>query len=215
VKSNLAFLEREARGGKSLDCEELCEVLSETRQGVLRIQQIVTDLKDFSRAGNGGDEARGVLEEAVLEAKRLASVRLRERGDVLLALDPGLPAVRLEQRRVVQVMLNLMLNAADAVELADPTCQAHITVRAWRVEEGVRVEVDDNGPGIPLEVLPRLFEPFFTTKPPGRGTGLGLALCREYVSRVGGSLHAENRPGGGARFVLRLPVAPASVTAMA
>jgi two-component system NtrC family sensor kinase len=216
VKANLSFLEREVEDSqRALDREELRGVLSETRQGVLRIQQIVTDLKDFSRAGNGGDEARGVLEEAVLEAKRLASVRLRERGDVLLALDPGLPAVRLEQRRVVQVMLNLMLNAADAVELADPTCQAHITVRAWRVEEGVRVEVDDNGPGIPLEVLPRLFEPFFTTKPPGRGTGLGLALCREYVSRVGGSLHAENRPGGGARFVLRLPVAPASITAMA
>jgi two-component system, NtrC family, sensor kinase len=216
VKANLCFLEREVEDTqRPLDRDELRGVLAETQQGVLRIQQIVTDLKDFSRAGNGGDEARAVLEEAVLEATRLASVRLRERGEVSLALDPGLPAVRLEQRRVVQVLLNLLLNAADAVELADPTCLAHITVRAWQVEEGVRVEVDDNGPGIPQEVLSRLFEPFFTTKPPGRGTGLGLALCREYVSRAGGSLHAENRPGGGARFVLRLPAVGASAAALA
>jgi two-component system, NtrC family, sensor kinase len=214
VKANLSFLERELEEGE-LDRQELRGVLAETRQGVLRIQQIVTDLKDFSRAGSRSDEARGSLEVAVHEAKRLASVRLRERGEVLLALDPDLPVVGLEQRRVVQVVLNLLLNAADAVELADPSCQAHITVRAWREEAAVRVEVDDNGPGIPPEVLPRLFEPFFTTKPPGRGTGLGLALCREYVSRVGGSLHAENRPGGGARFVLRLPVVAVGVPVLA
>ncbi|HZI06328.1 MAG TPA: ATP-binding protein, partial [Archangium sp.] len=85
--------------------------------------------------------------------------------------------------------------------------RAAIAVRARQVEGGVRLEVEDNGPGIPEEVLKRLFEPFFTTKPPGKGTGLGLALCREYVSRVDGSLHAENRPEGGARFVLWLPAA--------
>ncbi|HLM43854.1 MAG TPA: HAMP domain-containing sensor histidine kinase, partial [Myxococcaceae bacterium] len=65
--------------------------------------------------------------------------------------------------------------------------------------------VEDNGPGIRPEVLDKLFEPFFTTKPPGKGTGLGLALCREYVSRAGGTLHAENRAEGGARFVIEVP----------
>jgi signal transduction histidine kinase len=70
----------------------------------------------------------------------------------------------------------------------------------------VRLVVEDNGPGLAPEVLSRLFEPFFTTKPPGKGTGLGLALCQEYVTRSGGTLHAENRPEGGARFVLTLPL---------
>jgi len=108
---------------------------------------------------------------------------------------------------MVQVLLNLLVNAADAVELVTPSRPAHIGVGARRVDGGVRVVVEDNGPGFAPEVLSRLFEPFFTTKPPGKGTGLGLALCREFVSRAGGSLQAENRPEGGARFVLRMPAA--------
>ncbi|HZI07101.1 MAG TPA: ATP-binding protein, partial [Archangium sp.] len=146
----------------------------------------------------------GVAEDAIQEAKRLASVRLRGLGDLSLEVDPGLPRVRLGQRHLVQVLVNLLLNAADAVEEAVPPRRARIEVRARRVEGGVRVEVEDNGTGIPREALPRLFEPFFTTKPPGKGTGLGLALCHEYVCRAGGTLTAENRPEGGARFVLTL-----------
>jgi signal transduction histidine kinase len=206
VKSNLNFLERELRheGGPG-DAAELRDVLSETQQGVLRIQQIVMDLRRFSREVSEGEE--GLVEDAMQEAKRLASVRLRGLGDMSLDASPGLPPVRLGQRQLVQVLLNLLLNAADAVEDAVPARRASIVLRARQVEGVVWLEVEDNGPGIPQEVLPRLFQPFFTTKPPGKGTGLGLALCREYVSRVGGSLHAENRPEGGARFVLRVPAA--------
>ena len=204
VKSNLSFLQHEARGGGStLAREELQELLGETQQGVLRIQQIVEDLRGFARAGTSLDE-QGTLPDALAEATRLASVRLGRGGEVALELAPGLPGVRLGQRHMVQVLLNLLLNAADAVESARPARPTRIQVRAWRVDRGVRVQVEDNGPGIPEDVLPRLFEPFFTTKSPGRGTGLGLALCREYVVRVGGTLQAENHPGG-ARFVLVLP----------
>ncbi|MFE8595374.1 sensor histidine kinase [Archangium violaceum] len=207
VKSNLAFLEREARGADTpLDRQELCDVLAETRQGVLRIQQIVMDLKDFARTGEALEES-GQLAHCLQEALRLASVRLGRRGEVRLSLAPELPPVRLGERHLVQVVLNLLLNAVDAVEAADPSRQPRILVGARRLDDVVRLEVDDNGPGIAPEVMSRLFAPFFTTKPPGKGTGLGLALCREYVVRVGGSLHAENLPQGGARFVLLLPVA--------
>ncbi|WNG54842.1 histidine kinase [Archangium gephyra] len=214
VKSNLGFLERELRkeGGPG-DLTELRDVLTETQQGVLRIQQIVMDLRRFSRELDEGEEGR--VEDAMDEAKRLASVRLRGLGDVSLDVGPGLPQVRLGQRHLVQVLLNLLLNAADAVEDTKPARRAAIVVRARRVGEDVWLEVEDNGPGISQEVLPRLFEPFFTTKPPGTGTGLGLALCREYASRSGGSLHAENRSEGGARFVLRVPVARESGPAAA
>ncbi|QRN96063.1 histidine kinase [Archangium violaceum] len=210
VKSNLCFIQQELlREDGPLDRAELRDVLAETQQGVLRIQQIVRDLRRFSREGDGA-EAEGRSEEAMREAERLASVRLRGLGEVSLEIPPGLPAVRLGQRQLVQVLVNLLLNAADAVEMAEPARRALIGVKARRVEGGVRLEVEDNGPGIPADVLPRLFDPFFTTKPPGKGTGLGLALCREYVSRVGGSLVAENRPEGGARFVLVLPTVPES-----
>ncbi|MDC0714387.1 ATP-binding protein [Stigmatella sp. ncwal1] len=208
VKANLNFLERKGTGdGSPLDRAEFRSVLRETLEGVARIQQIVTDLKDFSRAGTLDDKEGGALEDALREAGRLASVRLGAGSQVELELEPGLPAVRLGQRHMVQVMVNLLLNAADAVEQAEPPRSPQISVRARRVGEGVDLFVEDNGPGIPPEVLPRLFEPFFTTKPPGKGTGLGLALCREYIARVGGTLRAENRAGGGARFILRLPLA--------
>ncbi|MBM7115501.1 sensor histidine kinase [Archangium primigenium] len=209
VKANLAHLEREARdAARPLDRAELCEVLAETRQGVLRIQQIVLDLKGFARAGE--EEGGGRIEEALQEARRLASVRLGGRGEVRLAMASGLPEVRLGQRHLVQVVLNLLINAMDAVEGADATRLARIDIGARVLGDTVQLEVEDNGPGIASDVLPRLFDPFFTTKPPGKGTGLGLALCREYVLRVGGTLHAENRAQGGARFVLRLPRALAA-----
>ena len=207
VKSNLGFLEEELRE-PSPDVEELRRVLEETRQGVQRIQQIVADLRRFSRDTVEADESCQV-EEAVAEAQRLASVRLRPLGEVVQEVAPELPRVRVSQRHLVQVLVNLLLNAADALECAEPRRPARIVLRARAVPEGVRLEVEDNGPGIPEAVLPRLFEPFFTTKPPGKGTGLGLALCREYVARAGGTLAAENRSEGGARFTLHLPGAPA------
>ena len=215
VKANLGFLAHELDSeGPPLDREDLKSLIAETQQGVLRIQQIITDLKDLSRSGHLGEEQRGELGEALREAGRLASVRLGGDCQVDLRLEPELPAVRLGQRHMVQVMLNLLINAADAVEQALPPRRPHITVSARRVEADVRVLVEDNGPGIPAEVLPRLFEPFFTTKPPGKGTGLGLALCQEYIERAGGALHAENRAEGGARFVLRLPLAATSAPAL-
>jgi signal transduction histidine kinase len=208
VESNLHYLERELlEEDGPTDKGELRELLNETREGVLRIQQIVTDLRRFAREGDA-PTGQGSPAEAIEEARRLASVRLRSLGEVVVDVSPGLPEVCLGQRHLVQVLVNLLVNAADAVEEAVPARRARIRVRAWRVEGGVRLEVEDNGAGIAPEVLPRLFEPFFTTKPPGKGTGLGLALCHEYVARAGGRLTAENRPEGGARFVLTLKEAP-------
>jgi len=203
VKSNLNFLQEELRE-PAPDVEELRGALEETQQGIHRIQQIVEDLRRFSREAADSQEACEVA-EALEEAQRLASVRLRGMGEVVRDVAPDLPPVRVSQRHLVQVLLNLLLNAADALAAAEPPRPARIVLRARAEGSGVRLEVEDNGPGIPEAALPRLFEPFFTTKPPGKGTGLGLALCREYLARSGGTLLAENRPEGGARFTLNLP----------
>ena len=118
-----------------------------------------------------------------------------------------------EASRLQQVIINLALNARDAVlerqspPLAGPL--GHITLRVAADEAGGAVlVVEDDGPGIPEHVLARLFEPFFTTKPTGKGTGLGLSISYDIVKRMGGDITAENRPEGGARFRIVFPPVP-------
>jgi signal transduction histidine kinase len=207
VQANLRFLLEEWRQPASgTNDTEYTEALQETMQGVERIHQIVKDLTALSRAeetveGVGRCELVPVVDASV----RLASVRLKSLVRLAVEVPPEAVA-RAEPRRLGQVLLNLLLNAADAIE--DARVQdGRVAVRAEVVGERVRVMVEDNGPGIAAENLPRLFTTFFTTKEPGKGTGLGLALSRQYVESFGGTLRAENRPEGGARFIVELPVA--------
>ena len=109
-----------------------------------------------------------------------------------------------EPRRLGQVLLNLLLNAADAIEDAKVR-DGRVALRVRQDAERVWLLVEDNGPGIQAEHLSKLFTSFFTTKAPEKGTGLGLALSRQYVESFGGTLRAENRAEGGARFIVELP----------
>jgi C4-dicarboxylate-specific signal transduction histidine kinase len=114
--------------------------------------------------------------------------------------------VKARRRRLVQVLVNLLINAADAV--SEPGAkERRIRINAEHVGGEVVIEVEDTGPGLSPEARKRIFEPFFTTKPPGKGTGLGLALSREYVEADGGTLTVEEAPTGGARVVVKLPLA--------
>jgi signal transduction histidine kinase len=120
-----------------------------------------------------------------------------------VTIPDDLPAVVADERRLAQVVLNLLLNAADAMD-------GRGTVRVGARAGGGRVEVEvaDSGPGIPAHVLPRIFDPFFTTKEPGQGTGLGLAVCHGIMASFGGSIEGRPGVGGGARFLLGLRCAP-------
>ena len=140
---------------------------------------------------------------------RLASVRLKGVPRPEVRVPPQLPAVHASHTRLVQVLVNLLVNAADALEEHRRAgTDVRLLVEAGADDAGVWVAVEDSGPGIPDALAGRLFEPFFTTKGE-QGTGLGLALAREYVQGWGGALEARNVPGSGARFVVRLPPAPA------
>jgi C4-dicarboxylate-specific signal transduction histidine kinase len=136
------------------------------------------------------------------------------RFDIELDIEADLPAVIGHPNRLQQVLINLIVNARDAIEEArarqsDMKAGRWIGIRARRAPtlDGVVIEVSDNGPGIPADVLPRLFEPFFTTKPSGKGTGLGLSISSEIVREMSGTIAATNRPQGGAVFRLNLPAA--------
>jgi signal transduction histidine kinase len=114
------------------------------------------------------------------------------------------PMAAIEASVMGQVVLNLLLNAAQAVR-AETKAENLISVRVAERDGLVRVTVSDNGPGIPPENLERIFDPFFTTK--DTGTGLGLAICRELVSQANGNIAVESLPGQGATFVMSLPLA--------
>ncbi len=206
VRSNLDFLRSEVLA-QQLPEEaraELQEVFEETRTGVERINQIVQDLKGFSRM-DVEEPSECALADVVSDAARLAVVRLKHVARLKVEIPEELPEVFATRRRLAQVLLNLLVNAGDALEEAKVQGGE---VRVTGAVEGGKVvlRVEDNGPGIPPEVLPKLFDPFYTTKGPEKGTGLGLTISRELMERCGGTLRAENRPEGGARMLLELPL---------
>ncbi len=184
------------------EAEFLRRIVSETE----RIHVIIRDLLDFSRTGTAGaPDAEGaadlaaVVEDAV---KLVGPQKDLRRIDIERRFESDLPRVRGKAARHTQVVLNLLLNAADALPNG-----GEIRIELARAEGGVLLAVADSGPGIPEAILGQLFEPFVTTKPVGKGTGLGLAVCHTIVEQLGGRIRAENPREGGARFEVLLPVA--------
>jgi two-component system NtrC family sensor kinase len=123
--------------------------------------------------------------------------------DVVKNLAPKLPRVAGDSLLLQQALLNVIVNAEQALAAKDGT--RRIEVNTFARGGTVVVQITDNGPGIPEEALPRLFEPFFTTKEVGKGTGLGLAIAYGIVQEHGGELHASTHPEGGATFTIELP----------
>lgn len=189
-----------------VDDEDREEFLGRIHAETERIHAIIRDLLDFSRQGDDEDDADATadLAEVVEDAVGLVAPQ-KDLRDVSIErrVMEDLPRVRGSADRLTQVVLNLLLNAADAIE-----GEGTIAVELRGTGDGeVELCVTDSGPGIDPAVAEHLFEPFVTTKPTGQGTGLGLAVCHTIVERLGGSLLAENAPGGGARFVVRVPAA--------
>lgn len=189
VSSNVNAMEAHVRDTDRLPPNELDEVLNDTRSSIERMKQIVADLKTWSRDDSDAIEPVD-LPELIASTVRLARLRLPRDVKVVIDAPPALPRVAAHPRKLGQALLNLLINAADAIHDAR-TEQPQIELLAQLADDGVRVTVRDNGPGLSAEAREHLFEPFFTTKPPGKGTGLGLALSKEYVESFGGRLELE------------------------
>jgi signal transduction histidine kinase len=206
IAAILGFQELLIDGG--LEDAEQRDFLERMKRETERVHRVLRDLLDFARPAvkSAQPDEAGDVAEAVRDVMALVKPQKSMRDvEMVLDLAPGLPPVRLAQERVVQVLLNLLLNAADAV----PRATGRVIVRALRsAAGGVQLEVEDNGPGISPEIRDRLFEPFATTKEIGKGTGLGLAVCRGLIEGVDGSITAHKGGEGGARFVVELPAAP-------
>ncbi|HET6246513.1 MAG TPA: ATP-binding protein [Tepidisphaeraceae bacterium] len=182
--------------------ENLAETLSRSREGLKRIQQIVRDLRDFSRQEAVGDIQEGVdLNAGVMSTVNIVRGRARA-AKVELETDLArLPEIACYPAKLNQVVLNLVVNAIDACAPG-----GRVIVRTRAVDSAVELEVSDNGCGIPPDVRDKIFDPFFTTKPPGQGTGLGLSICHGIVADHGGSCRVESETGKGTTFVVKLPI---------
>jgi signal transduction histidine kinase len=183
--------------------EEQSDFIRRMRKETERIHRILRDLLDFARPARASEESTpGSVEIAVHETTTLLLPQpVARRVEIELDVFPDLPGVVLRQEQLVQVFLNLLLNAAQA-------CQdgGKIRVGARREGEHVVVVVEDDGPGVATELGERIFEPFVSSKEVGEGSGLGLSVCRGLVEAAGGSIRLES-PGRGACFVLTLPLA--------
>ncbi|MCA9607056.1 MAG: HAMP domain-containing protein [Myxococcales bacterium] len=188
-----------------LEPDEQREFLGRVRKETERINRIIRDLLDFARSEPTEHEVDATCDLVLVveDAVRLVGPQADLRQVTLeRRFEDDVPRVRGSAARLAQVVLNLLLNAADAIG-GEGTIRLEVTAD----EDMVRLVVHDTGPGIPEAVLAEIFEPFVTTKPPGQGTGLGLAVCQTLVEQLGGALIAENAPEGGARFTVRLPAA--------
>ena len=126
--------------------------------------------------------------------------------DFHLQEKPDLPKLIGDSDQIAHVIANLVSNATQALEAANSQAPKRLTISVGMQGNHISICVADNGPGVPAEIRDRIFEPFFTTKPPEKGTGVGLALCRALAQSHDGSLEVEETPGGGASFILRLPL---------
>ncbi len=144
------------------------------------------------------------LNATIEEALEIVAYGLRTADvEVVRALAPDLPAVWADGDQLHQVFANLFVNAQQALQGVPPP--RRLTITSDFDAEAVRVEVADNGPGVPADLAPRIFEPFFTTKPQGVGTGVGLSVCHGILAAHGGEVRLEPSGGQGATFVVRLP----------
>ena len=199
---------RALRSGATTDLSDCMEMVAEARRSVDRIRKIVRELKTFSRAEEEEQRDRIDVRAALELSIDMAFNEIRHRARLVKDYGP-IPRVDADESRLAQVFINLLVNAAQAIDEGNADSHEIRVLTSTDPSGAAVIEVRDTGCGIPDELLGRIFDPFFTTKPVGVGTGLGLSICHNIVSSWGGEIVASNRPEGGASFRVVLPAAAA------
>jgi two-component system NtrC family sensor kinase len=197
----LSFSQFKVKADYAFIRDDVNDLVKESLDGLKRVRDIVQALKDFAHIGETewqfADLHAGIDSTLVIannEFKHKAIVK-KEFG--------ALPQVKCLASQLNQVFMNLIVNAAHAIQK-----DGVITLRTGATPDWVWIEIGDNGCGIAPEVLSRIFDPFFTTKPVGQGTGLGLSLSYSIVGKHRGRIEVASEPGCGTRFTVHLPVRP-------
>ncbi len=182
--------------------DELESVLADAQEGAHRVSAIVRDMRTLARpedSATGPVDVVGVLVSSI----KMTHNEIRHRARLVQTF-AEVPLINANASRLGQVFLNLLVNAAHAIE--DGHVEANeVGIRVYADEGRVYVEISDTGSGIPANVLPRIFDPFFTTKPAGVGVGLGLSICDRIIESFGGAITVTSRLGFGSTFRVSLP----------
>ncbi len=197
-----------------LDKRGIFEFVAGIRSDGMRAAAIVADMLAFSRRSES-QMTRVDIRDLLETVLRLAAndYDLKKQYDfrnvnIVRDFQPELPQIECDKTKIEQVLLNLVKNAAQALAGGEKKNPSTITFHVAREPHFLRIEVADNGPGMPEEIRRRVFEPFFTTKEVGVGTGLGLSVSYFIITKQHkGTLSVESSPGEGARFIIRLPLA--------
>jgi PAS domain S-box-containing protein len=187
---------------------EFPQIFAESDDGYSRIIEIVSQLKSFSRIDAEAKRAPYDLERGIESTLVVVGNELKYVADVKRDF-AGVQPVEAEGGAINQVLLNIMVNAAQAMASMQRKERGLLTVGTREDEDNVYCSISDNGPGMPPEVRQRVFDPFFTTKEPGKGTGLGLSISYDIiVNKHGGKISVRSEPGAGAAFEISIPKKP-------
>lgn len=186
--------------------EDMADLVKESMEGATRVANIVRDLKTFSRVDQF--ELRSIdLNKTLDTAIHILWNELKYKVNIVKEYG-DLPAVKCFPEKLSQVFMNILMNAAQAIE-----DKGTIKIKTAYVQEGrrssdrtVEIRISDTGKGIPKEDISKIFDPFFTTKPPGQGTGLGLSIAYDIVAAHGGKMTVKSQEGAGTVFTIRLPL---------
>jgi two-component system, NtrC family, sensor kinase len=199
VRSRLQGLRREIDLGFLM--EDIPILMEESKEGITRVKRIVQDLKDFSRMDTSGDWQWTDIHQAIDSTINIVGNEVKYRADIVKEYG-ALPKVQCLPSQMKQVVMNLLVNAAHAIDGE----RGIITIRTKAEGARVLMEIADNGSGIPEAIRTKVFDPFFTTKPVGKGTGLGLSLSYGIIQKHGGSIEIDSAVGVGTTFRISLPV---------
>jgi histidine kinase len=213
IKTASNFFIRKIRRQEPIEESTLLTLAEEIDSHVQRAAKIIGHMRQFGRKSDELALQPLQLNDVVQRAFELFSQQLRVRGiEVHWEMAADLPNIAADAGRLEQVLINLLINARDAIEerrAADPNPQSTvklISLRSFRRDQHVVLEICDSGVGIPEAYMDKIFEPFFTTKKVGQGTGLGLSISYGIIQECHGSIYARPRPAGGTCFVLEFPI---------
>lgn len=202
------ILESLVEDGDNMDNDERRRLYQEAMDQADRTSEIVKNLLEFSRASHPRVEDVDAGEVVEKTGRLLRNEMDLRKIQFTKEIRPSLPKIRMDKGGLQQVLLNLFMNAIQAM---DSGGELKAVVGLADMPDEIRIDVSDNGPGIPHENRDRIFDPFFTTKPEGVGTGLGLSVSYNIIKKNGGRIELESQPGQGTQFSIFLPIERASL----